>query len=124
VIRVRGTLRARSSFEFAEAAPHPDLFPATSGAREETSQRGEGDLNKLKENVASEMRIFPGHRYAHTIGKPFAYVMAHNIYMQFICEKELFISYRMRGAEKTCSTSIEPGAQAETVMTVLRSLAS
>jgi hypothetical protein len=93
-----------------------------SGEREETSQRGEGDLNKLKENVASEMRIW--HRYAHTIGKPFAYVMAHNIYMQFICEKELFISYRMRGAEKTCSTSIEPGAQAETVMTVLRSLAS
>jgi hypothetical protein len=27
--------------------------------------------------------------------------MARNIYMQFTREKELFISYRMRGAQKT-----------------------
>ena len=36
-----------------------------------------------------------------TLGKPFAYVMARNIYMQFTREKELFISYGMRGAQKT-----------------------
>ncbi len=47
------------------------------------------------------MRIFRGHRYAHTIGKPFAYVMAHNMYVQFTREqKEPFISYQMRGAQK------------------------
>jgi len=58
-------------------------------------------LNKLKENIAPDTLIFPGHRYTHAIGEPFSYVMAHNIYMHFTREqRKLFISYRMRAAQK------------------------
>lgn len=58
-------------------------------------------LKRLKGEVSSATRIFPGHRYKHPIGETFAYVLGHNIYLQFTAEqKNLFIAFRMRRGQK------------------------
>ncbi|MFC1667954.1 MBL fold metallo-hydrolase [Chlamydiota bacterium] len=52
-------------------------------------------IQKIKKNISSETKIFPGHSYGEEPGKPFSYLLKNNIYININSEEE-FISFRMR----------------------------
>lgn len=54
-------------------------------------------LLRLRDEIAPETRVYPGHRYVYPIGQPFSFVLEHNIYMQFDrAQRALFIGFKMR----------------------------
>ena len=52
-------------------------------------------LQKLKNQIDQDTRIFPGHSFGIPIGRFFSEVNKKNIYLQ-LESKELFIKYRFR----------------------------
>ncbi len=60
-------------------------------------------LQRLKEIIPPETHIYPGHSYGQEPGKPFAYLLHNNIYLQFT-KKEDFIAFRMREGQKRLFT--------------------
>jgi glyoxylase-like metal-dependent hydrolase (beta-lactamase superfamily II) len=52
-------------------------------------------IQMIKETVASDVCVYPGHSYGRNPGFPIGYLMENNIYFS-ICEKKLFINFRMR----------------------------
>jgi len=58
-------------------------------------------LKKLKNIISPTTSIFPGHSYGQSPGKPFKFLLANNIYLQFTdIQEELFISFRMRKSQE------------------------
>jgi hydroxyacylglutathione hydrolase len=49
----------------------------------------------IKERVAPEVKIYPGHSYGKAPGYPLSYLLTNNIYFQFDSGAE-FVAYRMR----------------------------
>jgi hydroxyacylglutathione hydrolase len=52
-------------------------------------------IQMIKETVASDVCVYPGHSYGRNPGFPIGYLMENKIYFS-ICEKNLFINFRMR----------------------------
>jgi glyoxylase-like metal-dependent hydrolase (beta-lactamase superfamily II) len=52
-------------------------------------------LQKIKNSLHGNVRIYPGHRYGTELGQPFSYLLEHNIYLR-IEDVESFVAYRMR----------------------------
>ncbi|MFX0197997.1 MAG: MBL fold metallo-hydrolase [Candidatus Hodarchaeota archaeon] len=52
-------------------------------------------IQMIKETVASDVCVYPGHSFGNKPGYPIEYLMKENIYF-LINEKELFINFRMR----------------------------
>ncbi len=52
-------------------------------------------IQMIKETVASDVCVYPGHSYGRNPGFPIGYLMEKNIYFS-ISEKKLFINFRMR----------------------------
>lgn len=49
----------------------------------------------LKETIHENTKIYPGHSYGRTPGKPFKFVLNNNIYLNFNTSED-FVTYRMR----------------------------
>jgi len=56
-------------------------------------------LKRLVKMIPSSTRIFPGHRYAASLGKSLSYTMMNNIYLKFEREED-FVAFRMRPNQK------------------------
>lgn len=56
-------------------------------------------LNKLKNIIPSDTKIFPGHSFGHEPGKQFHCLLMNNIYLN-INEEDKFVSFRMRSGQK------------------------
>lgn len=52
-------------------------------------------IQMIKETVASDVRVYPGHSFGNEPGYPIEYLLKKNIYF-LINEKKLFINFRMR----------------------------
>lgn len=52
-------------------------------------------LQLLKNRIAPETYIYPGHSYGKPVGRPFADLLINNIYLNFN-NKEAFVAFRMR----------------------------
>ena len=59
-------------------------------------------LNKLKELVQKNTRIYPGHSFGKQPGRLFSQILNENIYLQFNT-KESFSRFRMRSGQKRAS---------------------
>ncbi len=52
-------------------------------------------INRLKETIRPDTRVFPGHCYGILPGKPFSFLLENNIYLQLNDYKQ-FVTLRMR----------------------------
>jgi len=52
-------------------------------------------LQKIKNIIPLNTKIYPGHRYARELGASFSYLLRHNIYL-CIDDEEVFVRFRMR----------------------------
>ncbi|MDT3425552.1 glyoxylase-like metal-dependent hydrolase (beta-lactamase superfamily II) [Paenibacillus forsythiae] len=56
-------------------------------------------VQRIKNTISPDIRIYPGHSYGKEPGLPFSYLLQYNIYFQFD-ESEQFIRFRMRKNQK------------------------
>ena len=56
-------------------------------------------IQRLKREIPENTMIFPGHTYLCEAGKPMSYLYENNVYIAFN-RSELFVSFRMRSAQK------------------------
>jgi len=56
-------------------------------------------IQRIKETVPPEVKIYPGHSYGKAPGYPLSYLLAENSYFKFESE-EAFVDYRMRPHQK------------------------
>lgn len=52
-------------------------------------------INKLKERIMPDTKVFPGHCYGELPGRPFSFLLKNNIYLQ-INDYKHFVAFRMR----------------------------
>ncbi len=53
-------------------------------------------LQQMKDQLAPDDKIYPGHCYGQPLGQPFKLVQQFNIYLNFK-HKSDFVAFRMRG---------------------------
>lgn len=56
-------------------------------------------LQRIKETVHPDVKIYPGHSYGKAPGYPLSYLLAENLYFKFDSE-DAFVDYRMRPHQK------------------------